>query len=116
MEGGDRSLGKMIYNNQVDAEALTELIECKTEIEFGHIRVKAWMLARAITLDLLVRQTDVDAKKAGQASLDQQLEKLAKILSLLKDDKSPNSKWTGLLNKLKVTPNKIKLMEFLPQL
>lgn len=51
LEGGDHS----IVNTYMDHEALAELMECKSVVEFGHIRVKAWMLARAITLDLLVR-------------------------------------------------------------
>jgi hypothetical protein len=57
MEGGDRSLGEIV-NNIVDPDALKQLVQHKTAVEYGHIRVKAWMLSRAITLDLLVRQAN----------------------------------------------------------
>ena len=100
---------------EFDESQIRKVFETKAEIEAGHIRVKAWMLARALSLDFLIKQVNL-SEMADHSSLEKQVGNLTQILSLLDEDKTTTSKWSALLNKTTLQQSKSALREYLPQL
>lgn len=106
LEGGDP---------EFDESRIFSVFETKAAIEAGHIRVKAWMLARALSLDFLIKQVNL-SEMADHSSLEKQVGNLTQILTLLDEDKTTTSKWSALLNKTSLQQSKSALREYLPQL
>lgn len=73
------------------------------------------MLARAIALDLLVKQVNMSEMNDG-ISFQEQVDRMTQIIEVLEKDKVGVKKWSGLTNKMKVAGSKDALKTYLPEL
>ena len=100
---------------KVDEAAIKAIFDTRVQLEAENLRVKVWMLSRAVGLDFLIKQTNL-SEMSDKSSLEKQVDNLTKILALLDDDKSATSKWSGLMSKKNVHDSKLALQEYIPKL